>query len=134
MTAGLAVYAAIAATAFNLNCNGLAETQSVEAGKKVGQFSATFRIDLRAKKWCVDECKSTHDIVRFDDDVVVLQLDRSRASVPSHYDRSTYIRVSGHLSEYHWSLPNADRIYFYQREAQCTEAPFTGFSPFGTST
>lgn len=127
MSLVLAAYAAVAAATFNLNCSGLIELQDV-AGKRVEPFTTTFRIDLNTKKWCEGPCSLTHDIVGFDDVVIHLQRDEALAGQAPSHARLDYVRVSGHYSEYRMSYPDPTHVYFFQREAQCTEAPFTGFT------
>jgi hypothetical protein len=126
---GIALYAAVAAAAFNLSCTGLLETESVEKGKKVEPFSTTFRIDLASKKWCEGACTLTFDVVRFDDVSVTLKLDSTGPELPHSYNRMSYIRgtPTGHYSEYRMSFPDREHVYFFQREARCTEGPFDGF-------
>ena len=129
MTIGLAVYAALAATTFNLNCSGLIESTSVEAGKNVQPFSTTFRIDLASKRWCEGACTSARDIARFDDNSIILQWDSTGAGLPHTYNRMSYIRgtPTGYYSEFRTSVPDREHVYFFRREGRCTEGQFTGF-------
>ena len=129
MTIGVAVYAAMAAATFNLNCTGLIESESVENGKKVEPFTSTFRIDLASKRWCEGECRLTHDIARFDDISITLLADSSSAGMPHTYNRMSYIRgtPTGHYSEFRTSIPDREHTYFFRREARCTEGTFSGF-------
>ena len=129
MTIGIAIYAAAAVATFNLNCTGLIESESVEHGKKVEPVAFTFRIDLASKRWCEGDCTSTHDIAHLDDDVITLEFDSSGPGLPHSYNRMNYIRgtPTGHYSEYRTSFPDREHVYFFRREARCTEAPFAGF-------
>jgi hypothetical protein len=118
----------MAAATFNLNCTGLIESQTVESGKKVEPFSTIFRIDLVSKKWCEGACTSANDIDHFDDVGITLKSTSTGSGLPHSYTRMSYVRggPAGHYSEYRTSFPDRQHAYFYRREAQRTEGPFSG--------
>jgi hypothetical protein len=57
-------------------------------------------------------------------------LDNTGFGLPRSYNRMSYIRAtpSGHYSEYRVSIPDREHVYFFRRDARCTEGQFTGFS------
>ena len=129
----LPVYAGVAATMFNLICTGLESTESVEHGETVHSFSTVFRIDLTDGKWCEGACSATQLIAHVDDGRVGIHLRMERTGAgPGHrYHRLSFVRYGAksedRLSEFRVDYPDRDHIYFYRREAQCVEGPFTGF-------
>jgi hypothetical protein len=133
----LPIYAAVAATMFNLNCTGLESTESIEHGKTAHSFSTVFRINLTdgipSGNPVKGACSTTQLIAHVDDDRVGvhLKMERTGSGPGARYHRLSFARYGAksndRLSELRFDYPDRDHIYFYRREAQCVEAPFTGF-------
>lgn len=128
MTASfVAVIAAIASlqapAQFNLVCSGQ-EWDRLEGGR-ARPYSVTLRIDLDAKRWCVDACPSGRTIAEITPDRIDLALERPDAGSSLRISSATYIdRINGTYREY-FSLIGAS-VQSYRREASCELVPFTG--------
>ena len=109
---GLAVIAA-----FNLVCTG---TLRID-GRSIPE-TMTFRVDLEARRYCLDDCAETLPIAAVDDGVITFEDSREGAFSLVR----TVNRESGRLYDHFWTSLDG-------REAEttttgtCTSAPFTGF-------
>jgi hypothetical protein len=130
MIASLA--AAAASAAFNLVCTGSITTQSLALGEKSEPYSYTYRIDLKANRYCESDCRSPRPIFKVDPTVITLQDERSDTPSEKRLHVETVNRETGR----HYILDNSDSrdlgIMLMKWEGQCEKAPFTGFPEFKT--
>lgn len=116
-----------AAAAFNLSCTGTYTTGLLDPGTVQGAKNVqvehrnyTFRVDLNARRWCVDTCSSTEAIVEVSDREIVLARDKP-ARIP--------IEIDIRLNRESGSLFYLKRSGSFQELSQgtCEAKPFTNF-------
>lgn len=112
------------ASAFNLLCNGTMYTRDPDdpySGPALQNVSETYRIDLVARRWCVDKCTTTLPIIRVEPTRLVLQ----DITTPSEGIRSYNVEVNRETGAMFSTLRVAGmEVRTVQR---CEPQPFTGF-------
>ena len=113
---------AFAADQFDLACQGTRMT--ARAGPST-PYAFKMHVDLAARKWCMDACARTVDVVRVEGDKVVFQ-DDLIVNTREETTRDTSLdRKSGAL---HQTLISARPEESYQKvDATCTTQAFTPF-------
>lgn len=121
----LLVLAAATTASFNLFCNGT-ETQQdianglpnhVETAPRSDRFSATYRIDLRSRRWCPGNCSSTSQIHSITNQYIILQY-----GTRAPYVITTLNRESGTFIEEFYS-----GTIKHTKLGTCRRGRFTGF-------
>lgn len=111
------------AAAFNLVCTG---TTYIGAGmtalKKENQsaYSATFRIDLDAERWCSGECTTTEHIYAIGQTKIMLKLEQDEKIGSESF-------IS--LNREDGSILDRTKVndFMIMNMGKCERAPFTGF-------
>lgn len=111
---------ALAADQFNLACQGLRTTVSGGAAEAYG-FTA--RVDLAAKKWCMDQCQSAQPIMDVTPEKIVFTDDGTLNTRLEVSTETVLDRKSGAFR--HFMMQVRPTEAYLKIEANCTEAPFT---------
>jgi len=117
---------AFAADQFNLACQG---TRITASGGPAEPYSFAARVDLAAKKWCMDKCEKAEPIKDVTPDKIVFADDgtyntRMEVSVETTLDRKA------NAFRHFMMQVRPDEAYL-KIEAKCTEAPFTALPAAG---
>lgn len=99
-------------TRFDLEC--------ADAGGKDGPYTAHYRIDLSAKKWCEDQCRTVKPISAVQTSYITLE------GAPNTEWWHTIDRQKGEDSIFS-EIGEMEHI-----SGQCTLKPFSGFATFKT--
>lgn len=114
-------------TKFNLTCSGSLQTLAPAALiDKTETYSATYRIDLDAMKWCEADCGTTHPIVEATPTALTLQ--SKSVDTPRELDKlRNYIsRETGRHSIAAEAGTGPSRMAMFWK-GQCEPSEFTGF-------
>jgi hypothetical protein len=118
---------ALAAEQFNLDCKGSARTIIPVAMKdETAPYEHSYRVDLDAKKWCVDACRDQMEIVRSTPTEIILEerkVDTPRESVDilNQISRET----GAHLTVAASGVGRSRAATY--GHGQCEKAAFSGF-------
>jgi len=116
--------AALAVTAaFNLVCTGTTYIGTGTAAlKKENQspYSATFRIDLDAERWCSGDCATTEHIYAIGQTKIVLKLEQDEKIGSESF-------IS--LNREDGSILDRTKVsdFMIMNSGKCERSPFTGF-------
>ncbi len=106
---------AVAAEQFNLQC-----TKQVRGSGVAEANTRTYRIDLEAKRWCMDDCKTALGIQAVTPDRITIdETDAAERNQASHY----IYRGTG---KYFQTYENRYLGTFIVTQGVCEPAPFTG--------
>jgi hypothetical protein len=114
-------------TKFNLACSGSLQSLAPAALiDKTEPYSATYRIDLDAMKWCEADCSTTHSIVEVTPTALTLQ--SKTVDTPRELDKlRNYIsRETGRHSITAEAGTGASHMAMFWK-GQCEASAFTGF-------
>lgn len=117
---------ALAAEQYDLSCQG---TKVTKSGGPAEATSLKLRVDLTARKWCLDDCKSVEDIYELSADKVVLQDDVTYNTRTDLQDKITVDRKT--LAFSRMADQTRPEPSYLKVEAKCTEQPFTPFPKAG---
>lgn len=123
---------------FDLVCTGTTEQTTVGEPKRQEPFSATFHIDLEAKKWCTGGCGAIYEIYSVQPATIELK-EPKRVERPifplslagDEIDTSFISRTTG---EYHalFSTGQGRNILMRVTKGSCERRPFSGFPEIQT--
>lgn len=109
-------------TAFNLSCTGTVKHLG-GATPEEKPFARTIVVDLDAKKWCEDDCKSVYDIQDIQPAGLMLVEDtKVTPGVGRYFQRKFVNRETGAYSA---TLDGYGSLTIYS--GKCEKAEFTGF-------
>lgn len=117
---------AAAAAAFNLTCTGTVKHLGVAPEEK--PFSRTIVLDLDARKWCEDDCKSVYDIQDIQSTSIMLVEDAKVTPGVGRYSQRKF--VNRETGTYSATLDGYGSLSIYT--GKCEKADFTGFPKFET--
>jgi hypothetical protein len=114
-----ALWAAPTSNKFDLECADTVKT----TGDPVAPYVAHYRIDLAAKKWCEDECRTVKPIADLQSSYITLE------GEPNSDFWHTIDREKGEDQIFSGSPQLGDMEH---TSGQCTKRPFSGFPTFET--
>lgn len=112
---------------FNLTCTGTVQTLAPAALiDETKDYSAVYRIDLEALKWCEADCSTTHPIAEATPTALTLQ--SKSVDTPREYEKlRIYVsRETGRHSITAESGIGASRMAMFWK-GTCEPSEFTGF-------
>lgn len=109
---------------FDLQCIGQTRSQSELGELRVSEYVAHMRLDLTAKRYCIDSCELVGVIQEVTDDVIAIQ--RTNPDRDPRLPTSTFIivRRSGDLEMSRF--PRRGGVEFISTTAACERAPYSG--------
>lgn len=122
-----ATAASAQSTTFNLTCSGTTRTLAPSVLlDKTEPYSAVYRIDLDAMKWCSDACQTTWAVAEATP--VAITLESKNVDTPREHEtlRNTISRVSGEHNIAAESGIGSRRMALFWK-GQCERGEFTGF-------
>lgn len=116
---------------FDLICTGKTEQTTIN-GKSQEPFSATYHLDLQAKKWCEDGCGAIYDIYSVQPATIQLKEPKHEEHRwGDEIDESFIGRTDGTYSAL-FSTGQGMNILMRKTDGHCEPAPFTGFPKIQT--
>lgn len=113
---------ALAADQFDLKCVGERQLTLRDTPKP---HSYSIRIDLKAGKWCWDQCDLIYDIQAIQPDRLVLAREDIKTPSKSRLFANEVSRVTGHHEME--SIETRPVASYFKLSGQCEPAPFSGF-------
>jgi hypothetical protein len=120
----------VAATAFDLACNGIVRTLTVTINT-AEPYSYTYRIDLGKKQYCDEECRYVRTLAEIQPGVLTLNKE-DKVTAGEEYHASDQIdRVTGkHSKLVRAQVPGRSETGIIKSwQGTCERKPFSGFSP-----
>lgn len=112
-------------TQFDLVCRGQQRDQPTGPSR---EYERHYRLDLAAKRWCSDECKSAFPIEAVTLDMITIRsniLESGHKGVDVDHRIS---RVTGEVTD-NVSSSIGGTLVYQGRKGSCERAPFSGFPP-----